>query len=128
IHSDRTQAERMQALEEFKEGKVTALVATDIAARGLDIEQLPYVVNYELPYTPEDYVHRIGRTGRAGMPGQAISLVSGDETKLLAAIEKILKRSIPKLDIPSAFSQESAHERPRRREEEAPRRSGAHAT
>jgi ATP-dependent RNA helicase RhlE len=97
IHSDRTQAEREQALADFKAGHVTVLVATDIAARGIDIEQLPYVINYELPYTPEDYVHRIGRTGRAGMPGEAISLVCSDETKLLADIEKLLKRAIPRM-------------------------------
>ena len=84
IHSDRSQAEREQALADFKEGRATVLVATDIAARGLDIEQLPFVVNYELPYTPEDYVHRIGRTGRAGLPGEAISLMAADEVKLLA--------------------------------------------
>ncbi len=96
IHSDRTQAEREQALADFKEGRATALVATDIAARGIDIEQLPFVINYELPYTPEDYVHRIGRTGRAGMPGEAISLVCEDEHRLLADIEKLLKRAIPR--------------------------------
>ena len=96
IHSDRTQAERMQALEEFKEGKVTALVATDIAARGLDIEELPFVINYELPHSPEDYVHRIGRTGRAGMPGEAISLVANDEMKFLEDIERLLKRKLPR--------------------------------
>ena len=117
IHSDRTQAERMQALEEFKTGKASVLVATDIAARGLDIEELPFVVNYELPYTPEDYVHRIGRTGRAGMPGEAISLVSPDEVKLLADIEKLLKRTIPRLT-PERFD-----EAPRReRFDETPRR------
>jgi ATP-dependent RNA helicase RhlE len=96
IHSDRSQQERTQALEDFKQGKVTTLVATDIAARGLDIEELPYVINYELPYTPEDYVHRIGRTGRAGLPGDAISLVSPDETKLLEDIERMLKRKLPR--------------------------------
>jgi ATP-dependent RNA helicase RhlE len=96
IHSDRTQAEREQALADFKEGRSTVLVATDIAARGIDIEELPFVINYELPYTPEDYVHRIGRTGRAGMPGEAISLVSPDEMRLLADIEKLLKRAIPR--------------------------------
>ena len=96
IHSDRTQAERELALQEFKDGKATVLVATDIAARGLDIEHLPYVVNYELPYTPEDYVHRIGRTGRAGLPGEAISLMCPDETKSLAEIEKLLKRTLPR--------------------------------
>src|SRR4030095_14811181 len=96
IHSDRTQAERMQALEEFKQGKVTALVATDVAARGLDIEELPFVINYELPHAPEDYVHRIGRTARAGLPGEAISLVSSDETKFLEDIERLLKRKLPR--------------------------------
>ncbi|HEY9448058.1 MAG TPA: DEAD/DEAH box helicase, partial [Burkholderiales bacterium] len=96
IHSDRTQGERELALQEFKDGKATVLVATDIAARGLDIEHLPYVVNYELPYTPEDYVHRIGRTGRAGLPGEAISLMCPDETKSLAEIEKLLKRTLPR--------------------------------
>jgi ATP-dependent RNA helicase RhlE len=110
IHSDRTQAERMQALDEFKTGKASVLVATDIAARGLDIEELPFVVNYELPYTPEDYVHRIGRTGRAGMPGEAISLVSPDEVKLLADIEKLLKRTIPRVT-PERFDSAPQRER-----------------
>jgi ATP-dependent RNA helicase RhlE len=96
IHSDRTQAERMQALEDFKQGNCPVLVATDIAARGIDIEQLPFVINYELPHTPEDYVHRIGRTGRAGMPGEAISLVAPDEMKFLEDIEKLLKRKLPR--------------------------------
>ncbi len=99
IHSDRTQAEREQALNDFKEGRATALVATDIAARGLDIVELPFVVNFELPYVPEDYVHRIGRTGRAGMPGAAISLVCHDESKLLADIERLLKRPIERLPV-----------------------------
>jgi len=96
IHSDRTQAERMQALEEFKQGKVTALVATDIAARGLDIEELPFVINYELPHTAEDYVHRIGRTGRAGLPGEAISLVANEELRFLEDVERLLKRKLPR--------------------------------
>ena len=100
IHSDRTQGEREQALADFKQGISPVLVATDIAARGLDIEELPYVINYELPYTPEDYVHRIGRTGRAGLPGEAISLVSPDETRLLVEIEKMLKRSLPRMVAP----------------------------
>ena len=103
IHSDRSQSEREQALSDFKEGRAAVLVATDIAARGLDIEQLPYVVNYELPCTPEDYVHRIGRTGRAGMPGEAIAFMSSDETKLLDGIEKLLKRPIPRLELPEGF-------------------------
>jgi ATP-dependent RNA helicase RhlE len=95
IHSDRSQGERMQALAEFKEGKVRVLVATDIAARGLDIEQLPYVINFDLPGSPEDYVHRIGRTGRAGLEGKAISLMSDEERENLAAIEKLLKMKLP---------------------------------
>ncbi|MEJ5211601.1 MAG: DEAD/DEAH box helicase [Burkholderiales bacterium] len=95
IHSDKTQQARMQALEDFKAGRVTVLVATDIAARGLDIDDLPCVVNYELPYNAEDYVHRIGRTGRAGAKGLAISLVSPEEKKLLAEIEKFIKRELP---------------------------------
>ncbi len=98
IHSDRTQAERELALQEFKEGQTTVLVATDIAARGIDIAELPFVINYELPYTPEDYVHRIGRTGRAGMLGEAISLVSPEEDRLLIEIERILKRKITRKD------------------------------
>ena len=95
IHSDKTQQARMQALEEFKEGKVRALVATDIAARGLDIDDLPCVVNFELPHSAEDYVHRIGRTGRAGTSGKAISLVSPEEKRYLSDIEKLIKRTIP---------------------------------
>jgi ATP-dependent RNA helicase RhlE len=84
----------MRALADFKEGKLQLLVATDIAARGLDIEQLPHVINYELPHNPEDYIHRIGRTGRAGQPGDAISLVAPDEEELLASIERLLKTRI----------------------------------
>jgi ATP-dependent RNA helicase RhlE len=122
IHSDRTQAERMQALDEFKQGKVPVLVATDIAARGLDIEQLPFVINYELPHTPEDYVHRIGRTGRAGLPGEAISLVGPEETKFLEEIERLLKRKLPRAATPDIRSdnrpthrgREARHERPER--------------
>jgi ATP-dependent RNA helicase RhlE len=94
LHSDRTQQERMRALADFKDGKLQLLVATDIAARGLDIEQLPHVINYELPHNPEDYIHRIGRTGRAGQPGEAISLVAPDEEELLASIERLLKTRI----------------------------------
>jgi ATP-dependent RNA helicase RhlE len=105
IHSDRTQAERMQALEDFKLGKVPVLVATDIAARGLDIEELPFVINFELPHTPEDYVHRIGRTGRAGLPGEAISLVSPDEMKFLEDIERLLKRKLPRAVTPDSLAQ-----------------------
>ena len=86
-----------RALAGFKSGEVRVLVATDIAARGLDIDQLPHVVNYELPNVPEDYVHRIGRTGRAGNEGEAVSLVCVDEHKLLQDIERLLKREIPKV-------------------------------
>ncbi len=94
IHGDKTQTERTEALEAFKAGKVGVLVATDVAARGLDIEELPSVVNFDLPHTPDDYVHRIGRTGRAGKEGEAISLVSPDDHEKLADIEKMLKRRI----------------------------------
>jgi len=100
IHSDRTQGERMKALEDFKQGAVNVLVATDIAARGLDIEQLPYVINYELPHVAEDYIHRIGRTGRAGSTGEAISLVCGDEHRMLEDIERELKRKLERLPLP----------------------------
>jgi superfamily II DNA/RNA helicase len=93
IHGDKSQQERMKALDAFKEGKITALVATDVAARGLDIDDLPLVVNYELPSNAEDYVHRIGRTGRAGATGEAISLVDDAEEKMLLEIEKLLKRT-----------------------------------
>jgi ATP-dependent RNA helicase RhlE len=100
IHGDKTQGEREQALAEFKAGKVGILVATDVAARGLDIEQLPFVVNFELPNTPEDYVHRIGRTGRAGATGEAVSLVSPDEHEKLAEIEKVIKLRIAREMVP----------------------------
>ena len=95
IHGNKSQGARTRALAEFKKGEVRVLVATDIAARGLDIDQLPHVVNYELPNVPEDYVHRIGRTGRAGRVGAAVSLVCVDEHKLLRDIEKLLQREIP---------------------------------
>jgi ATP-dependent RNA helicase RhlE len=95
IHGDRTQAERERALREFKGGEVRVLVATDVAARGLDIEGLPQVVNFELPYHAQDYVHRIGRTGRAGMAGHAISLVSIDEEDQLISVNRLLKRDLP---------------------------------
>jgi ATP-dependent RNA helicase RhlE len=97
IHGNKTQSARTKALADFKKGAARILVATDIAARGLDIEQLPRVVNYELPQVAEDYVHRIGRTGRAGHSGEAVSLVSGEESKLLAGIEKLLGRRIDRM-------------------------------
>ncbi len=96
IHGNKSQAARTRALKDFKQGKVRVLVATDVASRGLDIDQLPHVVNFELPNVPEDYVHRIGRTGRAGNEGQAISLVSHDENSLLDGIEQLLNRRLEK--------------------------------
>jgi ATP-dependent RNA helicase RhlE len=95
IHSDRSQPERTRALEGFKSGDIRILVATDVAARGLDIEDLPVVVNFELPWNPQDYIHRIGRTGRAGATGEAISLVCIDETDLLRGIQRMLRTAIP---------------------------------
>lgn len=100
IHGNKTQGARTRALAEFKAGKVRVLVATDIAARGLDIDQLPHVVNFELPNVPEDYVHRIGRTGRAGNTGEAVSLVCVDEHQHLKNIERLMKRDLPKIVIP----------------------------
>jgi ATP-dependent RNA helicase RhlE len=94
IHGDRNQLQRTQALDSFKQGLIRVLVATDVAARGLDIEELTYVINFELPNNPEDYVHRIGRTGRAGVRGFAISLVSREENKLMINLEKLLKTKI----------------------------------
>jgi ATP-dependent RNA helicase RhlE len=99
IHGGKSQGARTKALAHFKSGKVRILVATDIAARGLDISQLPHVVNYELPHVPEDYVHRIGRTGRAGHEGEAVSLVCIDEAKLLKDIERLINIQIPKVVI-----------------------------
>ncbi len=100
IHGNKSQTARTKALAEFKHGDLEVLVATDIAARGIDIDQLPHVVNYELPNVPEDYVHRIGRTGRAGSPGEAISLVCVDEEGFLRDIERLIKRSIPREVVP----------------------------
>ncbi|MDR1994558.1 DEAD/DEAH box helicase [Azonexus sp.] len=100
IHGDKSQGARTRALGDFKDGKLAALVATDIAARGIDIDALPYVINYELPNVAEDYVHRIGRTGRAGMAGEAISLVCHDERGNLKDIEKLIKRSIERVVVP----------------------------
>lgn len=104
IHGDKTQGARARALEGFKEGRVRVLVATDIAARGLDIDKLPHVVNYDLPKAPEDYVHRIGRTGRAGNEGLALSLVSHEEFGLLKDIEKLIKHTIPQVETHDEWS------------------------
>jgi superfamily II DNA/RNA helicase len=94
IHGDKTQPNRLRALARFKAGEVQVLVATDVAARGLDIDALPQVVNFDLPSVAEDYIHRIGRTGRAGASGEAISLVCADEVDLLSAIEALTKQTL----------------------------------
>ena len=134
IHGNKSQNARVKALQDFKENRITALVATEVAARGLDIKELPHVVNYELPNVPEDYVHRIGRTARAGSTGAAISLVSPDEVSYLRDIEKLLKRKIdfvepPKFEIKegthtprNSTAEHQPHQDPRRRPEH--RRSG----
>ena len=100
IHGNKSQSARTKALSEFKDARLQVLVATDIAARGIDIDQLPHVVNYDLPNIPEDYVHRIGRTGRAGATGEAVSLVCVDEHQMLKDIEKLIKRTLPREVIP----------------------------
>jgi ATP-dependent RNA helicase RhlE len=99
IHGNKSQGARTRALAEFKSNQVRVLVATDIAARGIDISQLPHVVNFDLPQVAEDYVHRIGRTGRAGARGDALSLVSHDEFKLLCGIERLIKKTIPRIEL-----------------------------
>jgi superfamily II DNA/RNA helicase len=128
IHGDKTQQERMAALESFKKGEIEVLVATDVAARGLDISDLPCVINYDLPYNAEDYVHRIGRTGRAGASGDALSVYSDKDERLLADIEKLIKQTITRGELtgfaPSSSrmrdGERSAERRPRR-DESAPR-------
>jgi ATP-dependent RNA helicase RhlE len=100
IHGNKSQGARTRALAEFKDGDLQVLVATDIAARGIDIDQLPHVVNYDLPNQPEDYVHRIGRTGRAGASGEAVSLVCVDEHEMLKDIEKLIKQTLTREVIP----------------------------
>jgi ATP-dependent RNA helicase RhlE len=134
IHGNKSQNARVKALQDFKDNKITALVATEVAARGLDIKELPHVVNYELPNVPEDYVHRIGRTARAGSTGAAVSLVSPDELSYLRDIEKLLKRKIdfvepPKFEIKegthtpqNSTGEHQPHQDPRRRPEQ--RRGG----
>jgi ATP-dependent RNA helicase RhlE len=114
IHGNKSQGARTKALAQFKDGSMRVLVATDIAARGLDIDQLPQVVNFEMPNVPEDYVHRIGRTGRAGVTGAAVSLVDREELKMLKDIERLLKREIPKVTVEGFVP-------PSRPEPEAPR-------
>ncbi|NJA88113.1 DEAD/DEAH box helicase [Rhodocyclus tenuis] len=111
IHGDKSQLDRLKALEAFKNGTAMVLVATDVAARGLDIDELPHVINFELPHTPEDYVHRIGRTGRAGKHGNAVSLVSADEVQYLVDIEKLINLKIEQVRI-DGFEPESDWEYP----------------
>ncbi|HTT07533.1 MAG TPA: DEAD/DEAH box helicase [Gammaproteobacteria bacterium] len=133
IHGDKSQGARTRALSEFKAGRVRVLVATDIAARGIDIEQLPQVVNYELPHVPEDYIHRIGRTGRASASGVAVSLVCPEERQQLKDIERLLKRSIPSSVVedfsPPAIVQRPAQPQPaahRRHNHQAQKKHRAH--
>lgn len=119
IHGNKSQSARTKALASFKDGSVRVLVATDIAARGIDIDQLPQVVNFELPNVPEDYVHRIGRTGRAGTTGSALSLVDDEEIGYLRDIEKLIKRSIVRVEVegftPPPKSELMSDERPHAR-------------
>lgn len=105
IHGDKTQPARLRALQDFKKGRIQVLVATDVAARGLDIEQLPHVVNFDLPTVAQDYVHRIGRTGRAGLSGEAISLVSADEIEKLIAIEELMGINLQRFDEPDFYAE-----------------------
>lgn len=128
IHGNKSQGARTKALAQFKDGTVRVLVATDIAARGLDIDQLPQVINFELPNVPEDYVHRIGRTGRAGSSGAAVSLVDREELSLLKDIEKLIKREIPKVPADGWIQPDKAEpEAPRapRPQQRRPQNSGA---
>ncbi len=128
IHGNKTQAARTRALSDFKQGKVRVLVATDVASRGLDIEQLPHVVNFELPNVPEDYVHRIGRTGRAGHEGRAVSLVCADEYPFLKNIERLLNRTFAK-DVISGYEPTSSPQpgsaQPKRQQSNQPRNNPA---
>jgi ATP-dependent RNA helicase RhlE len=132
IHGDRSQSERMQALDAFKRGEIEALVATDVAARGLDIAELPAVINFDLPFNAEDYVHRIGRTGRAGASGDALSLCSANERKQLADIEKLIKRplEVEPLEVATPARREGSPRRDERfgRGERSERGEHRHAT
>jgi ATP-dependent RNA helicase RhlE len=129
IHGDKSQQARLEALDAFKEAKVQVMVATDVAARGLDIDDLPLVVNYEMPHVPEDYIHRIGRTGRAGAAGEAISLCAPEEEKQLAEIERLLKRRIPVLVADGSIqaASRSARPAPQREHRSGPHAGGHHA-
>lgn len=128
IHGNKSQAHRTKVLERFKDGKLQILVATDIAARGIDIDLLPQVVNYDLPQVPEDYVHRIGRTGRAGSNGKAISFVCAEEGKMLRDIERLLKRTIERVEMEGFVSTEDFSKpivAPKRAAQNRPRRAGS---
>jgi ATP-dependent RNA helicase RhlE len=132
IHGNKSQNARTRALKRFKDNELRVLVATDIAARGLDIVELPHVVNFDMPHVAEDYVHRIGRTGRAGSSGEAVSLVSHEERPLLAAIERLIQRRIEQRAVPgfepgspsAAREQQPAHHRPHGRRPEQRQRQG----
>src|SRR5437868_2128137 len=127
IHGDKTQVARLEALSAFKDGKLQVLVATDVAARGLDIEDMPLVVNYELPHVPEDYIHRIGRTGRAGATGEAMSFVAPEEEKYLAEIEKLLRKKVS-IVVADGFDPSAVRsERPARSSTEKTKHSGREA-
>jgi len=130
IHGDKSQAEREAALADFKSGKTAVLVATDVASRGLDIEGLPQVINFDVPHSPEDYVHRIGRTGRAGLTGEAISLVAPEDMESLGAIERLIKKRIERVLVPG-FGPSGASvatlmgDQPRRRDRDRGRQARA---
>jgi ATP-dependent RNA helicase RhlE len=130
IHGDKSQVEREAALEDFKAGKTAVLVATDVASRGLDIEGLPQVINFDVPHSPEDYVHRSGRTGRAGLPGEAISLVAPQDMDAMAAIERLIKKRIERVLVPG-FQPSGATvaalmgDEPRKRGKQEPKKGAA---
>ena len=127
IHGNKSQLDRLKALEAFKEGTTQVLVATDVAARGLDIDDLPHVINYELPHTPEDYIHRIGRTGRAGKHGAAVSLVTADEVRYLVDIEKLIKKPIEQIVVPGYEPDDDYEYPPGGKKKRASRSVGASA-
>jgi ATP-dependent RNA helicase RhlE len=124
IHGNKSQAQRTKALSEFKDGKLHVLVATDIAARGIDIDELPAVINFDLPQVAEDYVHRIGRTGRAGTTGCAVSLVSADEFNQLQSIERFIKRKLERVIVDDFYPE---HQLPTARPSHTPSNYGAHS-